>query len=212
MKKRFKKSPEPHLPQGKRAQTRALIAEKAAKIINQLGHQDLDLAKKKACKQLGIELVARNMMPSHQEVQKALSAHQQLCVDPEREAHVRTLREKAYRAMLLLKHFKPKLTGMVLDGTATQYTPIQLHVFVDPPEEVMIHLINLQIPHDFGEDKLQLMNKKMEYFPLYRFYLAETPIDITVFPDDSLQFVPRSNDTHSIRRAGLDEVLQILGG
>lgn len=212
MKKRFKKSPEPHLPQGKRAQTRAVIAEKAARIIHQLGMHDLDVAKKKACKLLGIEVIAKNMMPSHQEVQKALSAYQQVCADPEREAQVRTLREKAYRAMLLLKHFRPKLTGMVLDGSATHNTPIQLHVFVDPPEEVMIHLINLNIPHDSGENKLQLMNRKTEYFPLYRFYLADTQIDITVFPDDSIHMSPRSNDANCIRRAGIDEVLQILGG
>lgn len=211
MKKRFKKSPEPHLPQGKRAQTRAVIAEKAARLIHQLGMQDLDLAKRKACKLLGIEIVAKNMMPTHQEVQKALSAHQQLYTDPEREAQLRTLREKAYRAMLLLKHFSPKLTGMVLDGSATHNTPIQLHVIADPPEEVMIHLINLKIPHDSGENKLQVKSRKTEYFPLYRFYLADTQVDITVFPDDSIHLLPRGNDTNYIRRAGIDELLQILG-
>ncbi len=121
--------------------------------------------------------------------------------------HLRMLRQKAYKTMQLLKDFSPKLTGMVLDGSATFHTHIRLHAFASKPEEVIIFLVNHRIPYDESEQRVLLMDKRFISFPMFYFYLAETAIEITVFPEDSPKYFTRCPTTgERMPRAGLDEV------
>lgn len=212
MKRRFRHKTHEQLPLNKSQQTRLLIARKAAGIIVRQGIQDFDLAKQKAAKSLGITLLSRNAMPTHEEVQQAIREHADIFENPTQSEHLLLLRQKAYRAMKLLKEFSPLLTGMVLDGTATQHTAIRLHAFASTIEEVMIFLINHQIPYDIGEQPILLISKQIVSFPMLRIYLAQTPIEITVFPENHLKYAPRctlSGDRQV--RANLEEVAKMVG-
>ena len=114
--------------------------------------------------------------------------------------------------MLILKEFDPHLTGMVLDGCATHHSNIELHVFASTSEEVMIHLINLNITHESDEQRVQLLDKQFKLFPVLRFYLAENTIDTVVFPEKSLKFQPRCPiHGKAMERANLGDVGTLVG-
>jgi hypothetical protein len=193
-------------------QVRETIAQEAAKWMATHGILDFESAKRRAVKSLGITRIDTNILPSHQQVQQALISYQQLFVDPDREKHVITLREKAYRAMLILKPFDPHLTGMVLDGSATTHTNITLHIFAPTSEEVMIHFINLNIAHDSTEQRVQLLDKQFKIFPTMRFYLAESMIDVIIFPEKTLKYHARCQiHGKTMERANLDTVRALVG-
>jgi hypothetical protein len=188
----------------KHGHIRQHIAQQAAKLVADHGLNDFDAAKKKAAKMLGVSPMQQGILPTHQEIQDELSLLQRLFPSAPRETHVHTLRQKALRTMQILKPFEPRLVGMVLDGTATLHTPIHLHVVANTSEEVMIHFINLKIPYDTGEQRLVLSDKQAHHFPMFRIYLAESPVEITVLPENSLKYTPKGS------RATIEEVGELV--
>ena len=52
------------------------------------------------------------------------------------------MREVALKVMRSLESFHPRLVGPVLEGTADEHARISLHVFNDPPDAVVIHLLD----------------------------------------------------------------------
>ncbi len=193
-------------------QVRETIAQEAAKWMVTHGIVDFESAKRRAVKSLGIDRIDSNILPSHHHVQQALISYQQLFTDPHREANLFMLRQKAYRGMLILKEFDPHLTGMVLDGTATNHVNIELHVFASRSEEVMIHLINLNIAHESDEYRMQLLDKQFKSFPVIRFYLAENTIDAVIFPEKTLKYHARCQiHGKPMERANLDDVKVLVG-
>jgi len=195
----------------KQAQTRLHVAQKAAKLIADQGMNDFDLAKRKAAKMLGLSSLQQHVLPSHAEVESELINYQRIFNNPERETYVITLRQKALRSMQIFKDFKPHLTGMVLQGTATLHTPICLYVYADTSEEVMIHLLNLNIPYDISEQRIVMLNKQPKTFPMFRFYLADSPVELTVFPEDNLKFLPRCPiKGESVKRATIHDLTEMM--
>lgn len=188
----------------KHGHLRQHIAQQAAKLIADHGINDFESAKKKAAKMLGVSPLQQGILPTHQEIQTELEIFQRLFPNEKRQTHVHTLRQKALRTMQILKGFAPRLVGMVLDGSATLHTPIHLHVVANTSEEVMIHFINLKIPYDVSEQTVTLSDKQTKNFPMFRIYMADSPIEITVLPENSLKFTPRCP------RATLEEVVQLL--
>jgi hypothetical protein len=196
----------------RQSQVRETIAQEAAKWMATHGIIDFESAKRRAVKSMGISRIDTNILPSHQQVQIALVSYEQLFSDPHREQHLITLRQKAYRAMLILKSFDPHLTGMVLDGSATSHANIELHLFASTSEEVMIHLINLNIAHESDELRVQLLDKQFKTFPIIRFYLAESTIDAIIFPEKTLKYHARCQIRgKAMDRADLDEVRALVG-
>ncbi len=124
--------------------------------------------------------------------------------------HLHMLRQKAYKAMQMLQPFSPKLTGMVLDGSAVIHTHIRLHVFT-APEEIIIYFVNHNIPYDEGEQRVQLMNRNFTSFPMFCFYLAETAIELTVFPENSAKYITRCPSSGKrMPRADLTDLENLL--
>ncbi len=196
----------------RQSQVRDTIAREAAKWMSTHGIVDFESAKRRAVKSLGITRIDTNILPSHQQVQQALITYQQLFIDPHREQNLITLREKAYRAMLILKSFDPHLIGMVLDGSATTHANIELHVFSSTSEEVIIHFINLNIAYESTEQRIQLLDKQFKTFPVVRFYLADSAIDAIIFPEKTLKYHARCQiHGKAIERANLDEVRALVG-
>ena len=193
-------------------QLRETIAQEAAKWMANHGIADFESAKRRALKALGLARVDSNMLPTHQEVQQALITHQTLFTDPHREKALTTLREKAYRAMLILKNFDPHLTGMVLDGSATVHANVELHVFASTSEEVIIHLVNLSISHESAEQRMQLLDKQFKIFPVVRFYLAESTIDAVIFPEKTMKYHARCQISGKpMQRADIEDVKVLVG-
>lgn len=193
----------------KRGNIRQLIAQQAAKLIAERGINDFDVAKKKAAKMLGVCLLQSGALPNREEILAELTLHQRLFPDEIRLSHLQTLRQKALRTMQILKAFQPHLVGMVLDGSATMHTPVHLQVVAQTCEEIMIHFINLKIPYDASEQRVTLSDKQIKSFPMFRIYLAGTPIEITVLPETSLKYTPKAARATIIEVA---ELVDSLGG
>lgn len=188
----------------KHSHLRKHIAHQAAKLVVDHGINDFDLAKKKAAKMLGVSLLQQGVLPTHQEIQSELELHQRIFPCEKLAEHVKTLRQKALRTMQILKSFEPRLVGSVLDGNAMLNSPIHIHVIANTCEEVMIHFINLKIPYDASEQRVTLSDKQIKNFPMFRIYLADTPVEITVLPEDSLKYTPRG------QRATIEEVGKLV--
>lgn len=140
---------------------RSRIASTAARLMAQDGITDPALAKKKAARQLGLPDDAP--MPDNAEVDAELRLYQALYQHETQPAHLADLRAEALRLMNALEPFHPHITGPVLEGTASAFSPIDLILFADSAKEVEIFLLNrdwsfehLKARHEQAEAVLQL--------------------------------------------------------
>lgn len=186
------------------------IAEEAARIIFDEAVQDYGLAKRKARERLGLPLTLA--LPKNTEVEQALVALQALFGGDEHVERLDSMRRTALEAMRALAAFSPRLVGPVLAGTATEHSPVNLHVFADTPEEVLMALFELRIPFDSFERRLRTRaGAGYEEFPALRFIAGDTPIEVTVFPCHGVRQAPLSPvDGKPMRRASETEILGLL--
>lgn len=124
----------------KTSQIRRNIAAEAARIMATQSLSNFRAAKLKAAERLGINL--RSSLPSNAEVESALRVYQGIYGGQQHITHLQNLRRIALNVMRSLDPFSPRLVGPVLEGTADEYTRVTLHVFNDPPDAVVIHLLD----------------------------------------------------------------------
>jgi hypothetical protein len=212
VRKTRKKSPSSERSQGGPrllANERTLIAQQAARIMHEQGVSDFLAAKRKAALRLGVD--DRAALPSNREIEEALLEHQRLFAGPGHGASLRRLRHAARRAMDLFADFEPRLVGSVLNGTASEHSDVNLHLFADAPEQVAFRLMRADIPHRVAERRVRVGADRYCAYPVYRFLAGEIPIDATVFPLDGLRQAPFSPvDGRPIRRARRDELERLL--
>lgn len=141
--------------------TRTGIAAAAARLMAEDGITDYQQAKKKALRQLG--LPEHTALPDNSEIDDELRAYRALYQAVEHPAILAAMRRSALQLMEFLAAFRPYLTGSVLDGTAGEYSQIDLLLFADSAKEVEIFLLNHGIDvqhanprHDKVEAVLQI--------------------------------------------------------
>lgn len=187
---------------------RILIAQECARIMAEEGVKDFLSAKRKAVARLGVS--SRVLLPSNVEIEQALLAYQRLFKATEQPMHLRVRREAAAKAMRFLERFRPRLVGSVLNGTAGAHSDVTLHLFVDTLEEVIIFLMEHNIPYQSAERRLRLGNGEHACFPVLSFAAGEVNIDLTIFPREAERQAPRNPvDGRPMQRANLAKV-QIL--
>jgi len=93
------------------------------------GVADYATAKWKAARQAGLE--DANLLPDNQEIEAALREYQELYQKEDQSRHLRELREIAARVMRDFAQFRPVLVGSVLNGTAGQFSDVNLHLYTD---------------------------------------------------------------------------------
>jgi hypothetical protein len=188
---------------------RQLVAQEAARIIVEQGIEDYRLAKTKAAERLGMSAVGS--LPGNSEIEKALGEHLQLFG---RESHVqllRTLRQTALAAMELLSPFEPRLVGPVLHGTAAENSAVNLHVFADSPEMVVVRLDEQRVSYRPFERRLKSRRDRTDLFGGFRFMQHDTRVEATVFPVDGVRQAPISPvDGKPMRRVDKNALLQLL--
>jgi hypothetical protein len=96
------------------AQTRALIADLAARFIAEHGIRDYGLAKRKAARQLG--LPEGHGLPSNEEIDQALVERQNLYEPAEQTERLAALRDEALEVMQVFERFQPLLMMVRLPG------------------------------------------------------------------------------------------------
>ena len=119
---------------------RRQIAHIAARMIAEDGIADYATAKQKAARQAGLADAA--LLPDNQEIEEALRDYQELYLKDEQPAQLRLLREIAVKVMRDFAEFRPVLVGSVLNGTAGQFSDVNLQLFTDDPKALTIFLVN----------------------------------------------------------------------
>lgn len=199
--------PKPGSPRDQRMRQR--ITVEAARIMVEEGVRDYLVAKRKAADRLGAP--GTENMPRNREILEAVAEYQRLFQEGSHARHLRTLREAALEAMHFFTRFRPRLVGSVLDGTAGDWSDVNLHVFADTPEDVAVFLMDHGIPFEPGERRLRFNRDDWSFYPVYRFMAGDVPVDLTVFPDNGLRQAPRSQvDGQPMGRANRDAVERLL--
>jgi hypothetical protein len=191
-------------------QLRAAIAQEAARLMAEHGIQDFGLAKRKAAERYRVS--EGTALPRNVEIEEALRERQRLFGQGEHEANLRRLRGVALKAMKVLEAFEPRLVGPVLTGTATAHSDVQLHVFADSVEAVVIHLMDRHVEHELVQRRLRLQaDREAVGVPGVRFDVGAEAVEALVFPKDGIRQAPVSPvDGRPMRRAGAEDVLAFI--
>lgn len=188
---------------------RALIADEAARIIQEQGLSDFRSAKEKAVARLGLKTAGK--LPGNDEIEKALAERNRIFRGESQPVRLRQLRESAMNVMRSLEIYHPRLVGPVLSGHATEYSAVDLHLFNDPPESVAESLDTLNISHRLVQFRYQFRRGEGERFPGYRFNQEGCEFSVTVFPELRRRSSPLSPiDGKPMRCAGIREIGLLL--
>jgi len=128
----------PDSPRALRNRTR--IAQAAARLIAEHGFADWSVAKRKACRELG--LPAHESLPGNEEVEQALRDYNSLFRATTQPVSLRAQRVAALRWMEQLSRWDPVLTGAVAAGWATEHSEVRLELEAEDAKAVELGLIN----------------------------------------------------------------------
>jgi hypothetical protein len=190
---------------------RRALAQEAARIMAEHGIHDFLTAKRKAAQALGV--TDSSALPRNTEIEEALAEYQRLFDAGGHQQCLQEQRRAALHAMHRLSQFEPRLVGPVLTGTATAYADIQLHLFADRSENVMLRLMDQGIAHEITERRVKLNAERVKAYPGLRFVVQNQCVEATVFPLDGIRQAPVSPvDGKPMRRADVAELASLLDG
>ncbi len=193
-----------------RRQTRDQIVQLAARLVVDEGVTSLRAARRKAIEQL--RAGGTMALPKLAEIQAAVADYLRLFDRPEHIRRLQKQRQVALEAMHVLKKFDPCLTGPALHGTATENTPVTLHLFTDSSEDVGLSLTERGIPYGLGERLARYSGGRQSRKPCYEFYAGETCIELVVFNYKEARHAPASpvdgKPMRRLRPAAVESLLQ----
>jgi len=128
---------------------RTRIAQAAARLIAEHGLADWSMAKRKACRQLG--LGEKEALPGDDEIQQALRDYNSLFRPMAHAEDLRRQRRYALLWMERLKRWNPVLVGGVAAGWATQHSEVRLELEADDTKAVELALINAGIDYSAAQ-------------------------------------------------------------
>lgn len=181
-----------------RERDRRAIAALAARLMAE-GGRDLATARRKAAAKL--QVADESAWPANDEVEAALREHQRLFMAGVQPRALLRRREAALEAMAFFQAFDPRICGPVLDGSADQHSPVELHLHAEPPEAIALFLHEQRIPADEGQRSLRLGGGRTLKAPCWRFSADGLAFDLVVLPPDALRQPPLGEDGHPLPRA-----------
>jgi hypothetical protein len=191
---------------------RRLLANEAARLIAEDGVRDYLQAKRKAALRFGVSERDAGF-PTNQEIEAAVVEYQRLFHADRQPHELRALRAAALQAMRLFGEFQPRLVGPVLHGNASRHSIVQLHLFADAPERIVMYLIDREIPFETADRRFKSVNGTQQDFPAYRFVAGDVAIEAVVFPPEGMRQPPASPlDGKPMKRANVVEVETLLDG
>jgi hypothetical protein len=205
-------------------QMRVLITRQAAKLIAE-GLTDYHAAKLKAARQLNCN--DKNALPDNQEIEAALREHLSLFAAHTQPTALAALRKAALRAMRWLQiegqaatgtslgtsfAFEPWLTGAVLNGTANEYSEIELELVGIEAKTMEFILLNRGVEFDLQETN----PKSKSYKPVdaakpiqYHLEFEDAPLVITLYESHAQRqaLYPRGSIKHERVKLNDAEIL-----
>ncbi len=188
---------------------RHLLAQNTARLLIDSGQRNFATALRKAAAQHGIN--DQRLLPDNAEIEAALQEQRRLFRGNHQPHYLQQLRLTALQAMNLLADFRPCLVGPVLSGSADEHSPVYLHLFADTAEEVLIFLLDRQIPFEQGERRVRYSNGQIELRPRFSFIAGDHEIQLTVFPPQERKRAPLSPvDGKPMQRSERSQLVKIL--
>lgn len=188
---------------------RQMLAQETARIIVNHGIRDYRRAKIKAAEKLGMS--DHGALPGNAEIELAVSEHLQLFGGESHADFLVVMREAGLSAMELLSTFDPRLVGPVLTGTADKNSPVNLHVFSDSAELVMVYLSDLGVSYRLYERRLKTRRDQIDTFAGFAFVHDDVAIEATLFPIDGIRQAPISPvDGKPMKRADMKAVRELI--
>lgn len=141
------------------------------------GLHDRDLAQRKAAALLAVD--TRQYQLTAEKIEAALLNYRRVFQSDRQPQELAALRATAVEALKFFADFEPRLVGDVLSGSADRHSKVRLHVFHEPPEEVLLFLIDHRIPHRQSKQRFKIAGEMVD-FPCFRFLAGEHNIEVTV--------------------------------
>ena len=181
------------------------MAQEAARIMAEGGHDNYELAKRKAAGRFGVSRL--RALPGNDEIEEALRAHQRLFRSHVQPRRLRALRVLARDLMAELDDFSPKLAGPVLTGSADEHTELTLHLFADSVEEVAMYLMDRGVSYRPSERRLRFSPHECERVGAYELEVDDVCVVLVVFAGRLRRRVPLCPiDGRPMARAGAEEL------
>jgi hypothetical protein len=167
---------------------RRRLAYESARILSEHGPTEFERARRKAAARLGIS--DKRCWPDNGEINDALIEQQRLFAADERAADLTILRRHALQAMHEFSAFRPRLVGSAVRGTATREHGIELRLFADSPEEVLMALMDRCIPWQEREASQRYASGSVQTHPVFEFLAGDIPVHLQVLPRQALRQPP----------------------
>lgn len=188
---------------------RRSICEEAARIMIDHGVTDYQFAKKKAVHRLGLS-PRRTDLPSNKEIGDAMRVRLRLFDGDGLNDRYRKRLNRAVEVMEILKEFRPRLVGPLLDGIATPHGAVELHLFCDAAEHVMEHLRDLRLTYRPFDKRVRFPSDRCEQVPGFAFEWHNSAFDVLVFKYHWIRQAPICPvEGRPMRRAAASRVLDL---
>lgn len=188
---------------------RQSLAQEAARLISEEGIKDFNVAKHKAAERL--HAPHTHNLPRNIEIQAALNQYQRIFKADTQPQKLHQLRQTSLKAMQLFQKFEPRLTGAVLDGTANEFSEINLHLFAGSSKEVSLFLLNSKIPFEQCSQNISMPNGEYKEVPGFQLEMDGASVLLVVFNHNDLRQPPRCPTTGKpMQRYGLSKVEELV--
>jgi len=185
---------------------RRTICEEAARVMVDQGITDYQSAKRKAVNRLGLS-PRRTDLPSNREIGDAMRIRLRLFDGQGARDRYRERMQRAGEVMAMLEDFRPRMVGALLEGIATKHGAVELHLFCDAPEHVMLHLEQLSLPHTPFDKRVRFPGDRYELTPGFAFEWRNSIFEALVFKCQRIRQAPLCPmEGRPMRRASVDRV------
>jgi hypothetical protein len=161
---------------------RLSIASKAAEIIMEEGINDYQYAKKKAVRYLDLD--ASDILPSNDEIDKALINYRLIFTAEIDIDLVKILKTEALAIMAFFADFNPYFVTQIFEGLLPKYPIIQINLFSDNMKEIEYVLLNNNIPFatkDFNISEKRTKKQSVKKIPIILIERGSIPIELKIF-------------------------------
>ena len=136
---------------GDRKKLQLQIAAIAARMIVEEGRDSAQAKRKAAAALAGHRARAPSVLPDKEQMDAALREYLRTVVGAPHQALLRRLRTAAAQWMQRLEGFRPHLVGAVLDGSATQHSPLKLNLYAESVKDVEMALLQQRVAFRVAE-------------------------------------------------------------
>jgi hypothetical protein len=147
----------------------------------------LEEALRRAAREYGVNL--QHARPTRDDLHAAIREYRAL-FRPQQERHLQEQRRIAAQAMQVFSRFEPRLIGPLVSGDGP-LDRVQLLLFVDSPEQVIVELSERRMPWQESEAILHYSGGRRRSHPALGFMAGDTSVELILLDHNSHSDPPR---------------------